>query len=325
MPHDLDPRLLRAFTAVAEELHFTQAAARLYVAQQALSRDIRRLEVALGAELFARTTRSVRLTADGELLLPHARRVLAAHDELAAAFAAAGRPLLVDIGAPVGTALRVLDEARAAAPELELTARFHSGLTGAAAEILTGRLDVSFGRVAGLAPAAVSHLDHLPVRYERMAVLLPGDHRLAALPEVPLAALAGEALYAAAGNPHTAEWTDLAERLFEGRGIALAAPFPEIDGKDEFVRLVTKHRWPVLASTEFIDLPGFVLRPLTAPVPLAPVSMVWRRGLRHPGLDALRAAARRLSAAGGWLTRPPHSWLPAPDAHLMTPPGPPTA
>lgn len=111
MPHDLDPRLLRAFTAVAEELHFTQAAARLYVAQQALSRDIRRLEVALGAELFARTTRSVRLTADGELLLPHARRVLAAHDELAAAFAAAGRPLLVDIGAPVGTALRVLDEA----------------------------------------------------------------------------------------------------------------------------------------------------------------------------------------------------------------------
>ncbi|MFD3456267.1 LysR family transcriptional regulator [Streptomyces sp. NPDC058691] len=324
MPHDLEPRLLRAFTAVAEELHFTQAAARLYVAQQALSRDIRRLEVALGTELFARTTRSVRLTADGERLLPHARRVLAAHDELAAAFAPAGRPLLVDIGAPVGTAPRVLDEARAAAPDLELTARFHSGLTGAAAEILAGRLDVSFGRVAGLAPATLARLEHAPVRYELMAVLLPGDHRLAGLPEVPLAALAGEALYAAAGNPHTAEWTDLAERLFEGRGIALAAPFPEIDGKDEFVRLVTKHRWPVLASTEFIDLPGFVLRPLTDPVPLAPVSMVWRRGLRHPGLDALRAAARRLSVAdGGWLTRPAHSWLPSPDARLMTPAGPP--
>lgn len=65
MPHAIDPRLLRAFTAVAEELHFTQAAARLHVAQQALSRDVRRLERELRAELFVRTTRSVRLTAEG--------------------------------------------------------------------------------------------------------------------------------------------------------------------------------------------------------------------------------------------------------------------
>lgn len=58
-PRDIDPRLLRAFTAVAEELHFTRAATRLYVAQQALSRDIRRLEREVGADLFVRTTRQV--------------------------------------------------------------------------------------------------------------------------------------------------------------------------------------------------------------------------------------------------------------------------
>ncbi|MFJ9917329.1 LysR family transcriptional regulator [Actinacidiphila glaucinigra] len=320
MPHAIDPRLLRAFTAVAEELHFTQAAARLHVAQQALSRDIRRLERELRAALFVRTTRSVRLTAEGERLLPYARRVLAAHDELAAAFAPAGRPLLVDIGAPVGTGHRVLAAARAAAPELELTARFHSGLTGAAAGILAGRLDVSFGRAAGLAPEVLDRLEHRPVRHERMAVLLPADHRLAPLAEVPLDGLAGESLYAAAGNPDTAEWTDLARRLFRGRGILVAAPFPAIDGPEEFVRLVRKHRWPVLASTEFIDLPGFVLRPLTGPVPLAPVSMVWRRGLRHPGLDALLGAARRLGAEEDWLDPPDGAWLPEPDARVMASP-----
>lgn len=86
----MEPRLLRGFVAVAEELHFTRAAARLYVAQQALSRDVRRLEAALGAVLFVRTTRAVELTADGERLLPLARRVLAAHEALAAAFASAG-------------------------------------------------------------------------------------------------------------------------------------------------------------------------------------------------------------------------------------------
>lgn len=314
----VDPRLLRAFLAVAEELHFTRAAARLYVAQQALSRDVRRLEWELGTELLLRSTRRVELTADGERLLPYARRVLAAHDELSAAFAASDRPLLVDIGTPVSTAHRVLTAAREETPGIEMTARFHSGLTGAAADILAGRLDVSFGRVAGLDPAVLAALEHRPVRYERMAVLLPADHRLAGLAAVPLDALAGEALYAAAGNPATAEWTDLAERLFAGRGIEVADPFPEIDGPDEFIRLVTKHRWPVLASTEFIELPdgGFVLRPLTDPVPLSPVSIVWRRGLRHDGLTALRRAAARLSAARDWLTRPADAWLPEPDARL---------
>ncbi|MFJ9410787.1 LysR family transcriptional regulator [Streptomyces sp. NPDC101393] len=319
MPYDIEPRLLRAFTAVADELHFTRAAARLYVAQQALSRDIRRLERELGTDLFVRTTRQVTLTPDGARLLPYARRVLDAQDELTAAFRAAPeRPLLVDVGVPIGTAHRVLEEARERVPEsCELVARFHSGLTGAAGELAAGRLDVSFGRIAGLPAAARAGLDHQPVRLEPMAVLLPEDHPLAAGPSVQLADLAGETLYAGAGNPQTAEWTDLAERLFAGRGIAVAEPFPEIEGSREFVRVVRKRGWSVLASVEFIDVPGMVLRPLVDPVPLSPVAMVWRRGLRHPGLDALRALARELADEDGWLAAPAGSWLPPEDARAM--------
>ncbi|MYS42507.1 LysR family transcriptional regulator, partial [Streptomyces sp. SID5998] len=202
VPH-LDPRLLRAFVTVAEELHFTRAAVRLYVAQQALSRDVRRLERELGAELFVRTTRQVTLTADGERLLPYARRVLAAQDELLAAFGQA-RPLFLDLNSPgLATGHRVLRRARELAPEHEIMARFESGLTGAATELLAGRLDASFGRYAGLDPALRAGLDHQPVRYEPMAIALPEAHRLAALPEVPLAALAGETVYAGAGNPRT--------------------------------------------------------------------------------------------------------------------------
>ncbi|MFI9202858.1 LysR family transcriptional regulator [Streptomyces sp. NPDC053048] len=318
MPYDLEPRLLRAFAAVAEELHFTRAAARLFVAQQALSRDIRRLETAVGARLFIRTTRSVALTAEGARLLPYARRVLAAYDELAAAYAGEVRPLLVDVSVSVSTGQRVVTAARAAAPALEFVTRYHSGLCGAAEQILAGRLDVSFGRVAGLTPAVREQLDHVPVRLERMAVLLPEEHPLATRNEVPVGALRGETVYAGAGNPATAEWTGLAARLFEGHGIVMAEPFPELEGAEEFIRVVRKRGWSVLAAAEFIEVPGMVLRPLVDPVPLSPVSMVWRRGLRHPGLDALRAAARELGASQGWMHSSTTAWLPPEDTAVMT-------
>ncbi|MFE2499755.1 LysR family transcriptional regulator [Streptomyces scopuliridis] len=310
MPRDIDPRLLRGFVAAAEDLHFTRAAARLYVAQQALSRDIRRLERELGAELFVRTTRQVTLTAEGERLLPYARRVLAAQDALLAAHAAGERPLLVDLNSEGMVSGRVLARARELAPRLELMARFESGLTRAATEILAGRLDASFGYVDGLAPALRSGLAHQLVRYERLAVLLPYDHPLAARAEVPLDALAGESVYAGAGNPGTLEWTDLARRLFAGRSIALAPPAPMAVGAEEFRRVMAKHRTPVLAVVDFPEMPGAVLRPLVGPVPLSPLSLVWRKGLKHPGVDALRTAADALAAREGWLERIPGSWLP---------------
>ncbi|MFI5616941.1 LysR family transcriptional regulator [Streptomyces sp. NPDC051567] len=314
IPRDVEPRLLRGFVAAAEELHFTRAAARLYVAQQALSRDVRRLEQLLGATLFTRTTRQVGLTVDGERLLPLARRVLRAHEELAAAFGAGAGAgtLLVDLNTDgPGTGRAVLERARELAPERELMARFESGLTHAAAEIAAGRLDVSFGYAQGLEPGLRAGLAWRTVRYEPLAVLLPEGHELAARAEVPLDALAGRTVYAGAGNPRTLEWTGLARELFAGRGIVLAPPAPVALGREEFRRVMARTRHPVLATVDFPDMPDCVKRPLVRPVPLSPLSMVWRKGSRRPGLDALHAAADALAAERDWLRVEPGSWVPA--------------
>ncbi|MDQ0627353.1 LysR family transcriptional regulator [Paraburkholderia graminis] len=76
-----DTVLLRSFVAVVKEGGFTHAAARLNLTQSAVSAHVRRLENQIGRELLARTTRSVALTADGELLLGYARAILALNQD----------------------------------------------------------------------------------------------------------------------------------------------------------------------------------------------------------------------------------------------------
>jgi len=73
----MELRHLTYFVAVAETENFTRAAAQCFVAQSALSQQVARLETEVGALLFARNSRSVRLTEAGEVLLPLARRILA--------------------------------------------------------------------------------------------------------------------------------------------------------------------------------------------------------------------------------------------------------
>jgi DNA-binding transcriptional LysR family regulator len=78
----IDLRPLRQFVALAEDLHFGRAAKRLHMTLPRLSPAMQQLEARLGVRLFERTRRSVSLTAAGDALLLHARRLLLAADDL---------------------------------------------------------------------------------------------------------------------------------------------------------------------------------------------------------------------------------------------------
>lgn len=97
----------------------------------------------------------------------------------------------------------------------------------------------------------------------------------------------------------------------------MAPPVPLAVGVAEFQRVMSKGGHPVLAVVDFPALPGTVLRPLVDPIPLSPLALVWRKGLNHPGTDALRSATDQLALAEGWMVPPTGSWLPEVDRSLM--------
>lgn len=177
---DLDTRLLRAFVAVAEELNFTRAAARLFVAQQALSAQIRQLEKRLGVALFERTTRKVELTAAGERLLPHARATLQALDAGTSALEAAQRAARANLRVGMsGTAMvpvagETIRRFGDAHPEVELVVS-NAGLDQPAAGLAEGTVDVAFVRP----PFADEGISMVTVLTEERYAVLPRDHPLA--------------------------------------------------------------------------------------------------------------------------------------------------
>ena len=321
MTDELDLRLLRHFVVAAEELHFTRAAARLYLAQQALSRDIARLERQLGVRLFTRTTRRVALTPDGERLLVRARKLLALHDQTLQELHGPDdrRPLLVDLLAEGHTPARVLRAARQHAPRAELVARFHGGFGAALELLLAGRLDVAFGRSEGLGRPFPAQLARRPIRLEPLALLLPQEHPLAALDAVPMAALRGTRVDASVGNEHAPEWVDLGMRLLAAFGAEPSPAHLHAEGLEETVRHLRAEGLPILTLSERPLATGVVVRPLTQPVALYPWTMVHHRDLRHPGLDALHASIDELARDEHWLEFPPDHWIPEPDAAALAP------
>ncbi len=186
---------LRYLVALAEERHFTRAAAREHIAQPALSQQIRRLEDEVGLPLVERTTRRVAMTAAGELLVARARRMLAeleaARTELSALRGVESGH--VTVGAlhtmgPVDVSL-VLASFHERYPAVELTVREQS--SEELAEMLrVDELDLAFLSVT---ERIESHgLGLMLLVSEELSVVLPADHGLAGRHEVRMAELADE-------------------------------------------------------------------------------------------------------------------------------------
>ncbi|WP_230674040.1 LysR family transcriptional regulator [Rathayibacter sp. Leaf248] len=179
----MDDRQLAAFVAVAEELHFTRAAARLFVVQSTLSASIRALEHELGAALFERSTRRVALTAVGEALLPEARRAIDGLDRMRtlAAEDAAGLRGRVRVGTFSGMDLIDLPGAlgayRRRHPLVDLLLRTSAtGSTGLAEDLRRGRLDVA---LLALPADGMPDLAVTPLARSDYVLLVPDDHPLA--------------------------------------------------------------------------------------------------------------------------------------------------
>lgn len=144
---DLHPRMLRCFVAVAEELHFSRAADRLFLPQPWLSRTIRQLEGQVGTSLFVRSTRSVRLTPAGQRLLPAARDVLGALDAVGRLTSTRRAELKVPHVPGHDTAMLALDRLAGVHPELEIEEIALDDRAQLAA-VADGRLDVAVCRLS---------------------------------------------------------------------------------------------------------------------------------------------------------------------------------
>jgi DNA-binding transcriptional LysR family regulator len=191
----MDLRQLEYFLGVAEERNFTRAAARCHVVQSALSYQIARLEREHGVTLFHRTSRSVQLAPAGELLLPHARRLLQGVDVARAELAAfsgliTGRLRLGMVGS-VANAAPLVESSLIAFhhrhPGVEIAVQ-DTGSRHMAEQVRSGDLDLAFvGLYADQAPAG---LLHSVLTDEPLVAVVDRDHPLAGRQAVDLGELA---------------------------------------------------------------------------------------------------------------------------------------
>ncbi|AJZ82593.1 MULTISPECIES: LysR family transcriptional regulator [Streptomyces] len=275
---ELETRELEYVIALAEELHFGRAAARLSIAQPALSKAIRRIETRLGVPLFLRSSRHVELTPAGEALQEHGRHALNA---VAAAVRSARRAvdteahlrLVLKPGGDAGLLSGILAE-YAHQPDARRVDILFSGPADRTDFLLDGRADVGLLYVPF---DDLDGLDHETLHAEERVAIVPTAHRLAGLASVRMADLAGETLPSWKGVPGG-----------DGTG-------PEVADVVQLLQMIKVSRMIGVLPRSLVEPlpPGLVGVPVSD-APPSRLVLAWNEQDRRPLLASFVAAALRV-------------------------------
>ncbi|MER5401307.1 LysR family transcriptional regulator [Streptomyces sp. NPDC002599] len=229
-------RRLRSFVTVAEELHFTRAAAKLFVAQQSLSKQIAQLEAQIGTLLLRRTSRSVELTPAGQVFLAAARDALARFDLGVdeARRVGRGERATLRVGFIVGAALEltthILGEFTSRCPGAQI--ELHEfGFSDPSAGLAGATTDVAFIRL----PSSAHGLVTTPLFTEPCVAGVSTAHPLSARDRVRVEDLLDEPI--AIGRTNDTVWRDF-WTLAGHRGGRRARSIIETHSQSEEVEVV---------------------------------------------------------------------------------------
>jgi DNA-binding transcriptional LysR family regulator len=291
----MELRHLRAFVAVADELHFGRAAARLHMAQPPLSQLLRRLEGELGLVLFDRNRRRVELSDAGAALLPAARATVASADGLVAlagdvAGGLAGSLTIGFVGsAAAGTLPALVRRLRAEAPDVRLSLR---ELTSARQQTALREGTIGVGLLRERPPG--DELSSTVVVREALLAALPAGHPLCRRARLSVADLADEPWVLFPRGEGPAFFDRIA-------GLCRAAGFaPRVEQEAIYmptiVNLVAAGLGVSLvpAAMREIAPDGLELRPLRERDADIPLVLAWRTAADSPVLH------RFLALAGGY-------------------------
>ena len=285
----MDVEALRTFVAVAETGQFQ--ADELGISQQAASKRIATLERHVGVTLLVRTSRGSRVSLDGQVFLPHAKKVLAAVEQAEQAVRPGSRPLRVDVLnrriAPAQAVYRFYRSHPGA--DLDAVTLSQENAAQAARAVLEGTVDASFRALpADQVPTGISAERLLDAPLE---LLVGPGHPLADAPRVGPADLAGHRIWIPGIRPGT-EWAAFYQALSEAFGLSIDALGPNfgdealMDALADSAALATlvgsgdRYLWPQNHDLRRI--------PLHDPTPVYPHTLLFRSGDQHPVLTALR-------------------------------------
>ncbi|KUM99061.1 LysR family transcriptional regulator [Streptomyces cellostaticus] len=292
----MELRHLAAFVAVAEELHFGRAAQRLHVAQSPLSQQIRSLERDLGARLFERSTRSVRLTDAGRSLLGPAKALLAdaavvRRSVRSAQLGVVGRVSIGFAGASSYGCLPVLTRAvTTQLPGIELVLEGPTYAGEALGRIAGDVLDVGF-----VSLPVRRGVSARVVRVEPLMVALPDGHRLAGCAEIPLSQLASEAFVTFPASRGSA----VREAMVQACRDTGFTPRIVQEAPDAYTLLALVGAGVgvgiVVASADSIRLEHVCFRRLAGSgLPTLPIALAWRTGNESAALQAVLRVAEQV-------------------------------